>query len=100
MESQVQRHGCEHAPASAGAGRREPAFEADVSGVEPGSQDPQGDCRKKVVEPGPRRVLEGQSMAEQGASERRACQILNVSRSVYRYQAKKTDEPQIKQALL
>jgi hypothetical protein len=39
-------------------------------------------------------------MAEQGASERRACQILNVSRSIYRYQAKKTDEPQIKQALL
>lgn len=32
-------------------------------------------------------------------SERRACRILNVSRSVYRYQAKKTDENQIAQEL-
>jgi putative transposase len=38
-------------------------------------------------------------MAEGGVSERRACRILNVSRSAYRYQAQKTDEPQIEQAL-
>jgi len=38
-------------------------------------------------------------MAEGGVSERRACRILDVSRSVYRYQAQKTDEHQMEQAL-
>ncbi len=33
-------------------------------------------------------------------SERQACQILNLSRAVYRYQAKKTDDHQIEQELL
>jgi putative transposase len=43
--------------------------------------------------------LAAQAVAEQGVSQRRACRILNVSRCVYRYQAKKTDEGQIEQAL-
>jgi putative transposase len=38
-------------------------------------------------------------MAEHGVSERRVCRVLALSRSVYRYQAKKTDEAQIEQAL-
>ncbi len=54
---------------------------------------------KKVIEPGQRRALAEQAIAQQGVSERRACRVLALSRSVYRYQAKKTDEPQIEQAL-
>ncbi len=38
-------------------------------------------------------------MAEQSVSERRACRILNVSRCVCRYQARKTDDLQIEQEL-
>ena len=38
-------------------------------------------------------------MAEQGVSERRSCRILDLSRSVYRYQAKKSDDWQIEQEL-
>ena len=40
-----------------------------------------------------------QAIAEHGVSERRACRIVNLSRCVYRYQAKKTDDHQIEQAL-
>ena len=45
-------------------------------------QNSQGHCRKKVVEPEQRRALAEQAMAEDGVSERRACRILDVSRSV------------------
>jgi putative transposase len=38
-------------------------------------------------------------MVEQGVSERRSCRILDLSRSAYRYQAKKTDDGQIEQEL-
>jgi len=38
-------------------------------------------------------------MREHDVSERRVCRVLNVSRCVYRYQAKKTDDPQIEQEL-
>ncbi len=40
-----------------------------------------------------------QAIAEQGVSERRSCRILDLSRSVYRYQAKKTDNHDIEQEL-
>lgn len=38
-------------------------------------------------------------MAEQGVSERRSCRILGLSRSAYRYEAKKTDDLEIEQEL-
>jgi len=38
-------------------------------------------------------------MAEQGISERRSCRILDLSRSVYRYQAKSIDDQRIEQEL-
>ena len=38
-------------------------------------------------------------MAEQGISERRSCRILDLSRSVYRYQAKSIDDQWIEQEL-
>jgi len=39
-------------------------------------------------------------MEEHGLSERQACKILNLSRSVLHYQAKKTDDQEIEQELL
>jgi len=49
--------------------------------------------------PEQRHELAGQAIAEQGVSERRSCRILNVSRSAYRYQAKRTDDHEIEQEL-
>ena len=39
------------------------------------------------------------AMDEHGLSERQACQMLQLSRSVYRYQARKSDDEEILQAL-
>jgi len=36
---------------------------------------------------------------EHGLSERQACQMLKLSRSAYRYQARKPDDEEIKQVL-
>jgi putative transposase len=43
--------------------------------------------------------LAEQAALEQGVSERRSCRVLNLSRSAYRYQAKKTGDQQIEQEL-
>ena len=40
------------------------------------------------------------AVGEHGLSERQACQMLRLSRSAYRYQAKKPDDKEIKQMLL
>lgn len=37
--------------------------------------------------------------AEHGLSQRRACRLFNISRSVYRYQAKKVDDEEIQAQL-
>jgi len=100
MESQVWRDGRQRLEAAEGTRRREPAAETDVCQFEPGTCGAQGDCRKKVVKPEQRRELAKFAVAEHGLSERQACKILNLSRSVYHYQAQKPDDSQIAQELL
>jgi putative transposase len=43
--------------------------------------------------------LAEQAISAEGASERRACRVLKLSRSAYRYQAKKSDDRPIEQEL-
>ena len=62
-------------------------------------KSPQGDCRKKAVAPEQRRELAEQVRLEHRMSERRACRVLDLSRTTCRYQARKTEEAQIEQAL-
>ena len=47
-----------------------------------------------------RRPLVTYAMQVHGLSERRACRLLSVSRSVYRYQARRSDDQEVEQALL
>jgi putative transposase len=47
-----------------------------------------------------RRPLVTYAMQAHGLSERRACRLLNVSRSVYRYQAVRPDDREVEQALV
>ena len=47
-----------------------------------------------------RRPLVTDAMRTHGLSERRACRLLNLSRSVYRYPARRPDEREVEQALL
>lgn len=55
---------------------------------------------KKIIKPDVRRELVRYGMQTYGLSERQACNMLKMSRSVYRYQAKKQDDQVIAGALL
>jgi putative transposase len=52
------------------------------------------------VTPGERRRLVTYAIHEHGLSERQACRLLNLSRSVYRYQALRPDDQPLKHELL
>jgi putative transposase len=55
---------------------------------------------KKTIKPDERRELVKYAMQAHGLSERQACGILKLSRSVYRYQARKGKDEEIAGALL
>jgi hypothetical protein len=100
MESQIWWHGCECLEATKGVGRRKPTLEADVCRSEPGTQGFEGYCRKKAIKPSERRELAKYAIREHGLSERQACKIMNLSRSVFRYEVRKRDEQELTQELL
>src|SRR6185503_16682512 len=100
MESQVWWHGCECFEKIERVGRRKPTLEADVCGPEPGTQGAQGYCRKKAIKPGERRKLAKYAIQEDGLSERQTCKIMNLSRSVFEYEARKRDEQELTKELL
>ena len=56
--------------------------------------------QKKTLKPDARKDLATYAMKEYGLSERQACKLLNLSRSVYRYQAKKENDEEIARRLL
>src|SRR5260221_1711677 len=95
VEKQIQRDVGERVEAIEGTGGRKSAAKTDVRQLESGLSGTQGHCRKKVIEPEQRRELAQQAMLEQGVSERRSCRLLDLSRSAYRYQAKKTEDLEI-----
>jgi putative transposase len=100
MESKVWWHGCECFEALEGTGRRESPLEANVCRPEPRTQGIEGHCRKKAIKPGERRELSKYAIQQHGLSERQACKIVNVSRSVVRYEARKQDEQELSNELL
>lgn len=100
MESQVQRYGYQRLEANEGTRRRKPAAEADVCRFEPGTPGAQGYCAKKAIKPDKHRALAVYALGEHGLSERQACKILKLSRSVFRYQPKRPYDTEIEQELL
>lgn len=100
MEGQIQWYGCQCAETAEGIGRREPTLEADVCRSEPGASGTERYCSKKAVKPDERRELVTYAVNEHGLSERQACQMLKLSRSAYRYQAKKPDDEEIRSMLV
>lgn len=55
---------------------------------------------KKAVRPGERRDLAKYAIQKHGLSERQACKMLHLSRSVFRYEARKRDEKELAKELL
>ena len=100
MEGEIWGHECQRAEASMGIGDRKPQAEANVCRVEFRSQDPKGHRLKKAVEPDVRREMVKYAIETHQTSERRACQLANLSRNAFRYIHKKTDDFEIKTRLL
>src|SRR5579859_111461 len=65
----------------------EPAAEEAGSGVESGQDDVAGCALKKMVKPSRRGPMVDRLMSSYGASERRACRVLCVTRGTYRYRS-------------
>ena len=100
MESEIWRDGYQLTSKAERTGRRESASQTDVCRVEFGTSGLKGHCSKKTIEPDARRDLVSYAIQNHGLSERQACGMLNLSRSVYRYQAKKGGDEEITKALL
>jgi len=100
VESQIQWHGEFGCEAAAGVGGREPAAQADVRAVEPGAPDSQGGSGKKAITADVQRELVSEVCQAHGFSERGACRLLGVSRSMYRYEKKREPDSLLVSKLL
>lgn len=99
MESQVRWDGNLGIEAAQRVGGREPETEADVCGIEFGTQGIERDRRKKVRKVGERKQLAHEAIREHGMSERQACRVMGISRTAYRYQTQKRNDDQIMEQL-
>ena len=100
MESKIQWHGDQFIEQVKGTGRRKPTPKKDVCRDESGIPGFEGNHSKKTIKPDAHRDLVTYAMKEYGLSERQACKMLNLSRSVYRYRAKKENDEEIARRLL
>ena len=88
LAQQVRRDGRKRGQAFKAVGRGERKAEADCGRASTGYQDAEGSGWKKMVSPEEKRAAVGHLRQEHGASERRACGLVNQPRSSYRYQHK------------
>ena len=100
MESEIQWYGGVTAAATERTGRRKPETETNVCGLKPGAQGTEGYRRKKVITVRERKRLAQEAMEENQLSERQTCRFLGISRTVFRYQSKKTNDEEIVRLLM
>lgn len=95
MEGQVQRPGRQPAKGVQGAqGQVCPAGE-DVHRGADGPPGAQGDHRGKVVGPDDKQAIVRRLVEQRQYSERRACKLLDLSASVYRYVPKEKNDAEV-----
>ncbi len=80
-------------------GRRKPAIEKNVRRFVIGEPRFEGRDRKKALEPVAKKAVVAHLQSEHQMSERRACRLVSLARSVFRYAAHPRDDREVQAAL-
>ena len=99
MEVEVGRPAGIRGQAAEGVGDRERPVEEASGRDDVGQCDPPGRELKKVVTPAAKRAAVAHVRAEHDVSERRACRVLDVDRSMVRYRSIRPDDAAIRTRL-
>ena len=99
VETEVCRDGDRRAPAIAGGRGREPALEATGGRPHLGQTDAAGGTPKKLVKPAQKRAVVQFFRVGYQVSERRACQVVGIARSSYRYRSQAQDQAPLRRRL-
>jgi putative transposase len=99
MEEQVWRDGSFRLKKNARSRRRKPAIEKNVCRFVVGKPSIEGCAGKKALEPVAKKAVVSHLRVEHKLSERRACRIVKLSRSVFRYHASPRDDSEIQKVL-
>lgn len=99
MESQVRRHGSFGFETNARSGGRKPAAQKNVCRSLAGESRFEGRAGKKALEPVAKKAVVSHLQTEHHLSERHACRLVRLARSVYRYLARPRDDSEIQKAL-
>ena len=99
VEGAIRRHGCERCAAAAPARGRERQAEAAAGGVDPGQPRLEGPAPKKWVTPAARREAVHRVQGRWGFSERRACRLIGMQRSVARYHPHSVEPRELRERL-
>src|SRR5215204_3921288 len=100
VEDKVWWHGSRRHSPLAGAGRRKPTAQAHVRRTVFGASHLERGARKKAVKPAVKRQLIVGLRQEHKLSERQACKIVSLRRSVYRYQSRPNRDQELVKLLL
>ena len=99
MESQVRGYGIFGFETDAQSRRRKPAAQKNVCRFVVGEPRTQGCDRKKALEPVAKKAVVLHLQTEHHLTERRACRLVNLARSVFRYAAHPRDDSEVQTAL-
>jgi putative transposase len=99
MESQIRRDGSFGFEKDARSRRRKSTAQKNVRRSVVGESRAQGRAGKKALEPVAKKAVVSHLQTEHNLSERRACRIVRLSRSVFRYRASPRDDSEIQSKL-
>ena len=92
MEIKLFRHDGQRSEKTEGAGRRESTVKADCGRTSLGYPRTEGPTLKKILKPRAKRQAVTHARDSLGLNQSKACQLVNLSTSVYRYQPKEADD--------